>query len=114
YQYEYEEAEELASGPMAQEGSLANTNTTKIFPNPFVKRLNIRLDNSSDGKASIRIYDISGRLVKNLHEGVIRANSLLTWDGTDDNGKIASQGIYFVQIRDSKGKFMVHKVLKVN
>ena len=112
YQYEYEE--ELASGPMAQEGHSLTTNSTIIFPNPFVKSLTIKLAKSQEGRTSIRIYDISGKLVKHLYEGVITPHSLLTWDGTDDSGKITSQGIYFVQIRDYKtGKFTVHKVLKL-
>ncbi|MEO0227931.1 MAG: T9SS type A sorting domain-containing protein, partial [candidate division WOR-3 bacterium] len=110
YQYE-EETTELASGPMAQQTKPREDNAVSIYPNPFSAVLNIRLTDSQNGKMSIKVYDISGRLVREWDN--MKSDKVI-WDGTDNDGRIISQGIYFLQIRDcDTGKSTVHKILKV-
>lgn len=69
------------------------------YPNPFNGNTIIRyhLDRSTDLTASI--YDISGRKIKTLWQGLALAgDSRLTWDGTNDHGIDVASGTYIVTI----------------
>ena len=84
--------------PFPKELSLAQN-----YPNPFNPSTTIayRLVNSS--WVSIDIYDIHGRLVKNLLHGRQQAGyHTLKWDGTDVQGKSLSSGIYFYRLKANK------------
>ncbi|MEO0138183.1 MAG: FlgD immunoglobulin-like domain containing protein [candidate division WOR-3 bacterium] len=49
---------------------------------------------------SIRIHDVSGRLVKNLPRLTVNGErSTVVWDGEDNLGRNLSPGVYFVQIK---------------
>jgi len=82
-------------------------------PNPFATSTTIHLSgigHSAEGK-ELKIYDITGRLVKKL--SLPTAYSLLptriTWDGRDEEGKEENAGIYFLKADDVN----VGKVVKV-
>ena len=66
--------------------------------------------------ANITIYDQTGRLVKNLAEGVLLATSgRIRWDGTSNAGKIARLGYHVVifEVYDSLGHSEVIKTTVV-
>jgi len=89
------------------------TRDTKLLfhPNPFTSSTTISftcLGHSAEGK-ELKIYDITGRLVKKL--SLPTAYSLLptvvTWDGRDAEGKKVNAGIYFLKLDDKPaGKVM--------
>ncbi len=60
----------------------------------------------------LRIYDVSGRLIKDLSSLVLRTTSSLTWDGTDENGRSVDAGVYFVRLNTSDRE-VVKKVIVV-
>jgi hypothetical protein len=69
------------------------------YPNPFNSSTTITLNYSEGGDVSIDIYDITGRLVRELNNinkegGEIKA----AWDATDNSGRRVSSGIYFVRV----------------
>ncbi len=86
---------------------------TKIsaYPNPFVKKVEIRMQIPEIKKMenrncpiaqfpiSLCIYDVSGRLVRNLVTGDLRSATLM-WDGKDKDGRTARVGIYFLQVEN--------------
>ncbi len=48
----------------------------------------------------LAIYDVSGRLVKNLVAGSYPAgNHRVRWDGTDSGGRAVASGTYFASLR---------------
>ncbi len=73
------------------------------YPNPFNPStvINCRFaDHSIGSKAEIRIYDVNGRLVRNLFSGTITDPELsVPWDGRCDSGAKTGSGIYFYTIR---------------
>ncbi len=88
-----------------------------IYPNPFRRQARIALNISHIAEtAELKIYDISGRLVKNLVselQSCIRNHaSYVSWDGTDQNGHALPSGIYFVEFRNS-GSAVTKKVVIV-
>ncbi len=64
--------------------------TLNIFPNPFKSYLQI--SSSSNRKLNIEIYNTNGSLVKTLS-----GNSLLIWNGKDDQNLILPSGVYFLK-----------------
>jgi len=73
----------------------------KVYPNPFFFQLNIILDKNLL-PPYIRIYDISGRLIKEWKKETLKEN--LIWEGKDENGEMVSSGIYFIHIGEKKVK----------
>jgi hypothetical protein len=70
-----------------------------IKPNPTRHMTNIIFQTTDHGEIKIRIYDISGRLVKELPCCTLdpQRPTLLSWYGTDNKGRKVPQGVYFVR-----------------
>jgi|APSaa5957512622_1039677.scaffolds.fasta_scaffold96391_2 hypothetical protein len=63
-------------------------------PNPFNPQTTIRFYNPRDGMASLKIYDINGRLVDTLHQGQLGKDwHELTW-----RAKGHASGTYFARL----------------
>ena len=73
------------------------------FPNPFNPATTIRYDLKAKGLVTIKVFDVSGRLVRTLLSGVKDAGSYsVSWDGANNSGTRAASGVYFcrMQARD--------------
>lgn len=73
-------------------------------PNPFNPATTIPYSIANPGQATMRIYDVSGRVVRSLFDryhdpGVATA----VWDGRDDVGRPAASGVYFCRL--DSGRF---------
>jgi len=69
------------------------------YPNPFNSSVTISFNLPQEGKVSVSIYDITGRMVQSFEQRVLRAgDNSLVWDATDDNGSLLSSGVYFYRI----------------
>jgi hypothetical protein len=90
----------------------------KVFPNPARGQVNIRYMIHDAGcmnnKVSFKIYDITGRMVKNLSINlgscIMNRVSVLTWDGTDQSGRTVSAGVYFIKLETGKD-VMIEKLI---
>ncbi|GAI19015.1 unnamed protein product, partial [marine sediment metagenome] len=74
-----------------------------ISPNPFKGKIDIRycIGQSAEG-IELKIYDTSGRLVKdfNLKSEISNLQSAVSvyWDGADDSNRKLPNGIYFCNL----------------
>lgn len=69
-----------------------------IFPNPIAGQAEIRFSTSTNTFIRIIVYDVAGRMVDRLFEGVTTAgHHVVKWPANDDWGKIPS-GIYFCRL----------------
>lgn len=73
-----------------------------LTPNPFRGRTLLHLNVSGRGTRSLTVYDVSGRLVRDL-SGFVPTGAGLTsfkvsWDGTDQAGRQVPAGVYFVRL----------------
>jgi membrane-bound inhibitor of C-type lysozyme len=60
----------------------------------------IKYDVQSGGSLSIKVYTQSGALVKTVYDGSVTAGKgTVDWDGTDDSGRKAASGIYFIKAK---------------
>jgi hypothetical protein len=65
-------------------------------PNPFNPRTVISFSVAQRGKVELNIYDVSGRLVRQLRNEVMDAGQQnVVWDGADDAGHKVTSGIYW-------------------
>jgi hypothetical protein len=67
------------------------------YPNPFnpAAKISVDIPPGSQEETSPRIYDLRGKLVKILVEGVLSpGRHTPVWDGTDRNGVPVGSGIY--------------------
>lgn len=73
------------------------------FPNPFNPDTWIPYQLASAAEVTIRIYDVRGRLVRQLNFGKQPAGFYLNreraayWDGRGEHGEMMSSGVYFYQ-----------------
>ena len=78
------------------------------YPNPFEDETYLTFELTSDAVATIKIYAVSGKLVRKLCEGcaVPRGNNQFRWDGRDAEGHAVANGVYlyFIEVSDSQGK----------
>ncbi len=66
------------------------------YPNPFNPRTTIVFSLAQPGRASLKIYDLSGRVVATLRDELLSAGEhRVVWDGTDAAGHSVSAGTYF-------------------
>ncbi|HET6349756.1 MAG TPA: S8 family serine peptidase [Candidatus Krumholzibacteria bacterium] len=75
------------------------TGIKSIVPNPFNPQTTIYYGLASSGAVEIRVFDVGGRLVRELVNGVKNAGvHQVVWDGTDRRGSPTASGIYFVRM----------------
>jgi hypothetical protein len=92
------EVEEEAGGRLSVECRL------EVCPNPFSRKTDIRLQIADSRRKDIKlkIYDVSGRVVKQFNHLTIQPFSQVAWDGTDDRGAQLPAGIYFCRLETSE------------
>ncbi|MCK5738408.1 T9SS type A sorting domain-containing protein, partial [bacterium] len=76
------------------------------FPNPFNPATRIQFTQPEVAVIKARIFNSLGQQVRILYNGVLPAGThILNWDGSDDSGKEAASGIYYLQLtRNVSGK----------
>lgn len=68
-------------------------------PNPFSPATWIAFDLPLDGRAELRIYDVSGRLIRTLMDEKRPAGPhSVRWDGRDETGRAVASGVYFYSL----------------
>ncbi len=75
---------------------------TRLFtpqPNPFRSALTIRYSLAAEGRVTLRVHDLTGRVVRTLANGVMRPGRYnLNWNGADDRGRALARGVYFCRL----------------
>jgi subtilisin family serine protease len=89
----------LAAAPAASDARLA------AAPNPFVRQMTARFALAEGEHARLDIYDCGGRRVRRLIDGDLApGDHEITWDGTDERGRRAPVGVYFVELTRPAGR----------
>ena len=73
-------------------------------PNPFAGRTAIGFELARRERVDLRVYDVSGRLVRTLESGaVLEAGAhSLEWNGRDDAGAPVESGLYFYALHSGR------------
>lgn len=96
-----------ASATFIVESKLKITNV-RNYPNPCRGKISFTYSLSQDARdVTIKIYSITGRLIKTIHHtSGYRNYNLVNWDGRDGDGNSIANGVYLYQIiaRSPKGR----------
>lgn len=78
----------------------ARLDISRNFPNPFNPSTRFRVEVPKTQKLTVRLYDLAGRLVRELVGGDVAAGyHVLTWDGTDQEQRPMASGLYFCRLQ---------------
>jgi hypothetical protein len=70
------------------------------FPNPFASSTTIEFQVARPGPVELRVYTVSGQLVRTLAAGHREAGiERIVWDGRDETGRSLSPGVYFYRVQ---------------
>lgn len=95
----------FAGGPPA--GPVLHPN----YPNPFNPETSVRFDLPQAGPVRVRVYDVAGRLVRDLLRQTLPAGAhVLAWDGRDDAGRPVASGLYHCRL-EAAGAVRSRKML---
>lgn len=85
-------------GDVARGGTVLGLNQNS--PNPFKGRTQISFAVGRSGMSvDLKVYDIQGRLVRQLLRGPVAAGeNHILWDGKDNNGAPVTSGVYFCSL----------------
>jgi len=85
----------------------ARTELLQNTPNPFNPITTIRFSLERRQHVQLRVFDLTGRLVRTLLDGNFSAGlKSVTWDGTDDLGRAVASGLYFYRLEAEDGVFV--------
>lgn len=83
-------------------------------PNPFNPETVIPYSIAVRGRVLIRVFDIMGRSVRTLVDGVeVAGNHIVRWNGKTDGGAKAASGVYFYRITYPSGEVSAKKLMIV-
>ncbi len=69
------------------------------YPNPFNPECRIRFGVPKPGLVRLKIFDVSGRLVRTLVDENLRTGTYIkVWNGTDSRGLPVASGVYFYKM----------------
>lgn len=73
-------------------------------PNPFNPSTTVWFDLPRSGELSVTVYDLRGRIVRLLHDGVLEAGRhQVEWDGRDQAGVASAAGVYLLRLETADG-----------
>ncbi len=68
-------------------------------PNPFRSSTTIRFSTTETAPVELKLYDVRGRLVRELSSGILTGGAHTeTWDGRDSAGRPVAPGVYFTRL----------------
>jgi hypothetical protein len=92
---------------------MASFDLAQNHPNPFNPSTQLRFSLQRSGRASLKVFDMRGRLVKTLISGHVPAGEhTITWNGQDELGRPASSGVYLYRL-ESSGQTIERRMLLV-
>jgi hypothetical protein len=101
---------ESPPGPVARNAS--GVVLYPSIPNPSYGACFIRYALPEPSPVTLRVYDVSGRLVRELEKGLRSAGvNSVCWDGRDEFGKPAVNGVYFYRLEVSDKSWVSKTVL---
>ncbi|MBN2379408.1 T9SS type A sorting domain-containing protein [candidate division WOR-3 bacterium] len=70
-----------------------------VMPNPFTRTAQISFAMPVAQPVTLKVYDVTGREVRTLVSGVVKAGvHSLQWNGEDNSSRPAPSGVYFVRM----------------
>lgn len=91
------------------------TALANFAPNPLMSgaKGTLQFIMAREGKASVDIFDVNGRLVRTVFDGIAQEGpNTIQWDATDGNSRPVASGVYFYRLR-ANGEDLAKKLVVV-
>ena len=83
------------------------------YPNPFTSSTSITIKLDKTEKINLDILDLSGRTIKNIAQRSLNSGFYnFSWNGTDDTGRMVTDGIYFYRLSTDNGQ-QIKKIILI-
>ncbi len=82
------------------------------YPNPFKEQTTIVFDVKKEEHVKIEVFDLLGRKINTLLDGVVSGKQRITWNATNYNEHKLSAGIYLISIQAESGTSILKAVVK--
>jgi hypothetical protein len=90
--------------PAPEQPPLPRVPALTVAPNPFNPRTEVRFTLARTQALSLDLYDLAGRHVRALAQGVLEAGPrTVVWDGCDTDGRACGSGVYLARLRAEDG-----------
>jgi len=104
-----------AAGADGAAGAVGAVATTAIFqnaPNPFNPQTMVRFALAEAGRATVRVFNARGELVKTVAEGWFPAGAhAASWNGATTAGGRAASGVYYAVLETARFRGQVRMIL---
>jgi hypothetical protein len=98
-------------GPIPLQGLILSLGLSPNWPNPFNPHTSLGYTLPTHGMARLGVFDLKGRLVRTLVEGLMPAGIYTaTWDGRDEHGVQLASGVYFARL-ETPGQMRTQKMV---
>lgn len=84
----------------------------EVGPNPFPSTLKLVLDLPTAERVKVSVYDVGGRLVRTLHNGLLESRWSFTWNGQTDRGRPVASGLYWIRVQTEREQ-VVQRVIRI-
>ena len=74
------------------------------YPNPFDAETSVVYELGRDADITLRVYTVSGELVKVRNEKGVKGYNRVIWDGTNRRNKPVSSGVYLYVLEAVSGE----------
>ena len=93
----------IPTGVEAPPVSIARARLDQNAPNPFNPETTIRFAVPETGPVQLSIYDVHGRLVSKLVDGLVPAGEhAIRWNGRSSAGEPAASGVYYYRLQTAR------------
>lgn len=83
------------------------------YPNPFNPLTTVAFNLKTPGTATLNIYDVRGRFVRNLEDGHLESGRHdYIWLGRDRSGQRVASGVYFARLQ-ADGQTLIKRMMLV-
>lgn len=84
-----------------------------VYPNPTTESVTISFEVELEGFYQMAVYDITGKLVRNILSGHLQSgNYVLSWNGADNHGNHQKPGIYILTVTGGD-KAIIEKIMMI-
>ena len=96
-----------------EEVDIMRTELLRPYPNPFNPKATISFMLKNSGHVRLSVYDLRGRLVKDLENGYLDTGRYeIPWRGLDRSDQRVVSGVYFARLR-ADGQTMIQRMLLI-
>lgn len=99
YGWETKHSTLASATPGAGLGVASDFTLAQNYPNPFNPETTIRFSVPGTVQTELAVFDVNGRMVRTLVNGVLTAGSHeVIWDATDNAGNVLPSGMYIYRL----------------